>query len=116
MLNTRLVDGCDCRCCEACELSEVPSGIRSCFGGELSLGGESRRIYVSLGQFSLIRLERDTQLLMPAYDYCVPDKECSCGGEEDPCEVFRKVQFPVDEFFPPNSVFAGGDTPGCCGQ
>lgn len=52
-------------------------------------------------------MERDTQLLIPAYDYCLPEKECACQGAEcgeDPCEIFRKVQFPVDEFFPPNSV------------
>ena len=23
-------------------------------------------------------------------------------GEEDPCEIFRHVKFPVNEFFPPN--------------
>ncbi len=112
VLSARLVEGCDCRCGETTELSEVPGRIRCCFPGELFLGSQSRRIYISLGQFSMIRLERDTQLLMPAYDYCVPDKECSCGGEEDPCEVFRKVQFPMDEFFPPNA--AGGDSQSCC--
>ena len=56
----------------------------------------------------MIRLERDTQLLIPAYDYCVPEKECSCDDgcceEPDPCQVFRQVQFPVEEFFPPNSL------------
>ncbi len=43
---------------------------------------------------------------MPVYDYCMPEKECACGSDcsqEDPCEVFRQVKFPVDEFFPPNS-------------
>ena len=105
VLNTKLVEVCECRNCD-CELAEVPAGICACFGGELCFGGEGKRVYVTLGQFSIIRLERDTQLLMPAYDYCLPDKECSCdaGCEEDPCDVFRRVQFPVDEFFPPNSV------------
>lgn len=105
VLNTKLVEVCECRSCD-CELAEVPAGICACFGGELCFGGEGKRIYVTLGQFSIIRLERDTQLLMPAYDYCLPDKECSydAGCEEDPCDVFRRVQFPVDEFFPPNSV------------
>ena len=43
---------------------------------------------------------------MPVYDYCMPEKECDCGSDcsqEDPCEVFRQVKFPVNEFFPPNS-------------
>jgi hypothetical protein len=69
------------------------------------MGGEGRRVYVTLGQFSIIRLERDSQLLIPAYDYCMPSKECSAGGgEEDPCAIFRQVQFPVEEFFPPNTI------------
>ena len=78
------------------------------------------RIYVTLGQFSIIRLERDSQLLMPVYDYCMPEKECTCGGcEDDPCEIFRHVKFPVNEFFPPNSPAPIPETcrelKGCCG-
>lgn len=111
VLNTKLVEVSECRCCDG-ELAQVPQNICDCFGSELCFGGEGKRIYVTLGQFSIIRLERDTQLLMPAYDYCMPNKECSCdSGEEDPCEVFRHVNFPVDEFFPPS--VRGTDGP-CC--
>lgn len=114
VLNTKLVEVCECRPGDA-ELAEVPACICSCFGSELSFSGEAKRLYVTLGQFSIIRLERDTQLLMPAYDYCMPDKECSCdaGCEEDPCDVFRRVRFPVDEFFPPNSI-SSADSGRCC--
>ena len=77
----------DC-CCKRdcdCDLCEIPTFVGDCFGGELSSGDDSRRIYVTLGQFSIVRLERDTQLLVPVYDYCMPDKECACGdGCEDP--------------------------------
>ena len=118
VLSTKLVDMCECRSCD-CELAEVPAEICACFGSELCFGGDGKRIYVTLGQFSIIRLERDTQLLMPAYDYCLPDKECSCdaGREEEPCEIFRRVKFPVDEFFPPNSLVGSDgykDTSTCC--
>ena len=114
VLSAKLVDVCECRACEVGELTDVPPGVCACFGCDLCFGGEGKRLYITLGQFSIIRLERDTQLLIPAYDYCVPDKECSCGGgEEDPCEVFRKVQFPVDEFFPPNSVCSADGFQGC---
>ncbi len=65
-------------------------------------------MYVTLGQFSIIRLERDIQLLMPAYDICMPAKDCSCTGDdgscgraEDPCDMFERFDFPVEEFFPP---------------
>jgi hypothetical protein len=118
VLSTKLVEVCQCPACDS-ELTEVPAGICACFGGDLCFGGDGKRLYVTLGQFSIIRLERDTQLLMPAYDYCLPDKECSCGGEDDdPCEVFRQVKFPVDEFFPPNSLSSEDsyrELHSCCG-
>ena len=107
ILNLKLVDVCDCRP-SGCEITEIPPCVSAAFDGELVFGGDARRLYVSLGQFSIVRLERDTQLLVPSYDYCVPDKECACGGgscgSDDPCEVFSQVQFPVDEFFPPNTA------------
>lgn len=72
---------------------------------------------MTLGQFSIVRLERDTQLLVPVYDYCMPEKECSCGNSnEDPCCIFRNISFPVGEFFPPNTVQMPEDyeTAKCC--
>lgn len=103
ILNMKLVDLCECRPCD-CELTEIPECIANAFGNELVFGGESRRIYVTLGQFSIIRLERDSQLLIPVYDYCMPEKECGCSNDDDPCEIFRQVKFPVNEFFPPNTI------------
>ena len=86
-------------------LSEIPSFVAQSFGGELVFDDSTaRRLYVTLGQFTLVRLERDTQLLVPVYDYCVPQSECDCGNQEDPCGLFRSVAFPMNEFFPPNSV------------
>ena len=118
VLGMKLVDVCECRPCD-CELTEIPPCICGCFGSELCFGSEGKRIYVTLGQFSIIRLERDAQLLMPVYDYCLPEKECTCGScDDDPCEIFRHVSFPVDEFFPPNSMSPCGECPreprGCC--
>ena len=104
ILGMKLTDPCDRPVCECCDAADIPAGIAAAFPGELSMSGEGRRVYVTLGQFSIIRLERESQLLIPAYDYCVPSKECSGGGEEDPCSVFRRVQFPMEEFFPPNTT------------
>jgi len=57
---------------------------------------------VTLGQFSIIRLERDAQLLVPVLDYSMPTKECcdapGCG--EDPCEMFSRIPFPEGQFAP----------------
>ena len=119
VLNMKLVDVCECRPCD-CELTELPPCVCACFGCDLCFGSDGKRIYVTLGQFSIIRLERDAQLLMPVYDYCMPEKECTCGvGEDDPCEIFRHVKFPVNEFFPPNSPAPIPDNcrdlKSCCG-
>ena len=77
ILSARIREVCDCPCGEPC-LNQLPAGIRNLFDDELVLSGESRRLYVTLGQFSIIRLERDVQLLVPTFDYSVPTKECRC--------------------------------------
>lgn len=87
------------------EQRTIPSEILGQFNESLVLTDTAKRLYVTLGQFSIIRLERDTQLLIPAYDYCLPDKECEgCGPSDDPCTMFSQIRFPVDEFFPPDYV------------
>lgn len=120
ILGMKLVEVCQCRHNDNC--CEIPPAVCACFPEELVTGGDVHRLFVTLGQFSIIRLERDTQLIMPAYDYCMPEKDCDCGcdcRQEDPCELFRKVQFPVGEFFPPNHCPAPKsveyqDVRGCC--
>ena len=107
---------CPVKVCEPCSLT-IPTDVQSMFGDDLVLGGDKQRLFVTLGQFSIIRLERDSQLLIPAYDYCVPSKECTGGGDEAPCEVFRRVQFPMEEFFPPDTAKppeAYQEVKGCC--
>lgn len=117
ILGMKLVDTCQTHVCDCCDGADIPSSILSCFPGELSFSGEGKRVYVTLGQFSIIRLERESQLLIPAYDYCIPSKECLGSNDEDPCAVFRRVQFPMEEFFPPNTVSqpeSYQDTRNCC--
>jgi len=111
-------------CC--CAIQDIPTSIGCCFeGDDLVLGTNGYQLFVTLGQFSIIRLERDIQLLMPAYDICLPCRDCSntgTGGESssDPCEVFESFEFPIDEFFPPKQdgmgcQFIGGSTlERCC--
>ena len=111
MLDARVVaPETSCNCC-CCALHEVPRSICSCFGGDdLVLSNDGYQLFVTLGQFSIIRLERDIQLLMPAYDVCLPRRDCSnsgVGGEQDPCEIFSSFDFPIDAFFPPQSDKAG---------
>lgn len=83
-------------------LADVPARVSDLFEGQLVMSGEGKRLYVTLGQFSTVRLERDTQLTIPVFDYTVPSKECcdEPGCEESPCETFSRIDFPVEAFFP----------------
>ena len=102
VLAAKMQDVSSCCRCDG-EIAEIPQGLLECFDDDLVLGGEKQRLYVTVGQFSIIRLERDTQLLIPCFDYCVPTKECSdvAGIQtEDACDIFSQVDFPVDSFFP----------------
>ena len=100
VLGTKIVDE---GCCGECLSCDIPHCVVDAFEDEIFLNDDCRKLYVTLGQFSIIRLERDIQLLMPAYDICLPVKECngSGNGAEDPCDLFSRFKFPVDEFFPP---------------
>ena len=75
---------------------------------------EQRKVYISLGLFTIIRLERSVQLLIPAYDFCIPEKECVTSSPDDPCEIFANINFPTDEFFPPVEDYLSGEAPDCC--
>ena len=86
------------------EPRQIPDFIAAAFPEALVLNNSGRRWYATIGQFSIIRLERPTQLLVPIYDYGLPEKECPGNSEGDPCELFSRIPFPVEEFFPPNSV------------
>ena len=82
--------------------AQIPQCICKMYDEELVLHGEQRRLYVTLGQFSIIRLERDAQLVVPVLDYSIPTKECcdNPGGPEDPCDIFSRIPFPEAQFVP----------------
>ncbi len=91
-----------CKPEECCETSKckIPRCVANCFDGEFCNSCETA-VKVTLGLFTIVQLERDVQLLIPAYDFCIPKKEC-CFDAEDPCDSFRKIKFPTKEFFPPS--------------
>lgn len=86
------------------ELRNIPEFIRDAIGEDIALYDTFKKIYVTLGQFSMIRLERDTQLALDDYCYFVPEKECVCSNDEDPCTLFSRVDFPTEEFYPPDTI------------
>ncbi len=102
VLSSRVREICECPVKEP-GVVQIPGYIRQMFDEELVLSGDRRRLFVTLGQFSLIRLERDAQLVVPVLDYAIPTKECcdtACCAAEDPCEMFSRIPFPAAQFAP----------------
>ena len=102
ILGSRVQEVCNCNCCPPSP-PVIPEAILGCFEEQLVLDGESKRLLVTIGQVSIARLERSTQLLIPTFDYCIPSKTCKNVGSsntESPCEVFGQIEFPMDAFFP----------------
>lgn len=93
-------DNCCC-CCDETDLSSIPTDVCGIFEDNLVSSGDDRRVFVTIGVFSIVKLERSVQLLIPAYDFCVPNKDCVTATDENPCDLFERIEFPVDEFFPP---------------
>ena len=98
VLSSRVADCCECDCC-GCELN-FPECVANCFNGNFVVPNGGRKFIISLGLFTIVQLERRVQMLIPAYDFCIPGKEC-VTTTDDPCEVFKHIKFPTNEFFPP---------------
>lgn len=122
-MDVRLCKPGTCKCPSPPPLyTGIPSTVANQFQGEFALNENAiQNVIVTLGLFSIVQLERDVQILIPTYEFAVPTKECSCETD-DPCDAFRKIKFPVDEFFPPNlgqrtraEMPACIDNMNCCG-
>jgi len=109
----------------SCRLSEVSEGdccgeinfpecVCSCFEGSFCGCPVTRKVLITIGLFTIVQLERPVQMLVPAYDFCVPGKEC-VSSTDDPCEVFKHIKFPTAEFFPPK-LEDGETDPSCCAR
>lgn len=100
-LGAKLVDVRDkksCCCDDDFDLASVPESICRVFDDNFVLGNEQKRVFVSLGVFSIIKLERHVQLLIPSYDFCIPQKECVGATDDNPCDLFDRIDFPVAKF------------------
>lgn len=78
-LGAKLVDVRDkksCCCDDDFDLASVPDSVCRVFDDSFVVSNDQKRVFVSLGVFSIIKLERHVQLLIPSYDFCIPQKEC----------------------------------------
>ena len=85
----------NCHCC--CNCCDIPDGVTRNINGTLCDEGQ-RFLVVSIGVFSVVRIVRPAQYIINATEYSVPDKECISHSEENPCEIFRCMAFPTQEF------------------
>lgn len=81
----------------------IPSCVCECFEGSFENVIPQRVVFLTLGLFSIVQMQRRVQMMVPVYDFCLPEKECTTSSDS-PCDVFKKIKFPIDEFFPPKSI------------
>lgn len=94
----------------------VPANIPDCvleYFDETFVDAETQSVLATIGVFSIVQLQRSAQLLIPAGEYCVPGKEC-VSTTDNPCDMFSKVDFPKDQFFPPNLIDKNCDKASSC--
>lgn len=106
-----------CGCCNL-DVCAVPQAVCCCFEGPLTdCGGDTdKKLFATLGLFSIIRILRNVQIVVPSYDFCIPDKQCCSPGEDDPCCLFNKMEFPYNDFFPPVGGCGTGADTSCCSE
>ncbi|MCL1859875.1 MAG: hypothetical protein FWF92_11665 [Oscillospiraceae bacterium] len=96
-LGVKIIEKCDDN--HHFSVESIPEHVHNYVRGQLMDEGE-KDLVCTLGIFAIIRLERPTQIVVPYSDFYIPEKECIPVGEEEPCELFKKMKFPLNEFFP----------------
>ena len=115
VLNTRIVEACELRRHPCClNIEDLPETVCRCLDGRPAAETRNKILTVSLGFFSVVRIERPAQYLVHGTEYTVPEKECISPSTDDPCKMFKHMAFPVNEFYPPSlcDIKADGDC-GC---
>lgn len=74
-----------------------------------------KTLVISLGLFSIVQLSRPVSLIVPSYDYCMPQKECLNGtaAAESVNDIFDRLEFPTEQFFPHPGDAASTNGCGC---
>ena len=110
VLSSDIIEPCGCRPSCGCVQTEVPEQILRCFGAPLTDPANPERLLtVTLGFFSVMRMERPAQILVSAAEYAVPDKECVFRDDESPASAFRRMAFPTEQFQPPTLSHSASD-------
>lgn len=113
VLGTKIIDACRCDCARPmcfCD-GDLPECVAQMFEGRLCSDPGGKYLAVSLGFFSVVRIERPGQYLVNGSEYTVPEKECIAPNTDDPCSMFRRMAFPTSEFYPPALGELASDPP-----
>lgn len=94
------------------DVAMIPQCVLDLIGGEIGTptATDGMVALVTLGLFSVVQLIRNVQMLIPVYDFCIPEQKCS-AVTDNPCEIFSRLEFPTDDFFPPRLEDCDPD---CC--
>ena len=95
-------------------LRYIPQCVCDCIGGEpvTDRSSGTATVFATIGLFTIVQLIRNVQMLIPVYDFCIPEKQCDSTTDQ-PCDVFRRIKFPTDDFFPPRACDLPDDICGC---
>ncbi len=78
----------------------IPESVGALYGTEFDYGN-THAIYATIGLFTIVQLVRTLPMLVPTYEFSVPEKE-SQTASDGPRELFRRIEFPTTDFFPPD--------------
>lgn len=87
-------------CCHETDLQTLPDCVLCSFNEGLTSNSE-RNLVATIGIFSIVRIIREVQIMIPSAKFSLPEKECRPIEEEEPCNYFERLSFPTNEFFPP---------------
>ncbi len=88
-------------CCSCCCAADVRDQVGEVDGFCPVDDEDGKHLLVTLGFFSVVRIERPGQFMINASEHSIPEKECLVASEDDPCSIFKKMDFPVGAFAPP---------------
>ncbi len=103
VLGCNLIERCSLKQCDVeFDPGQTPPFVTSCFGAPLCERVEcEKRLVVSIGIFSVVKLMRKVQMLVPAYEFSLPEKRSVDYIEDEPCNIFKNISFPTEQFYPP---------------
>ena len=110
-----------CGCCCDCGCGCSGSNNNGCSCGNSGVDSATTcptAVNVTIGLFSVVKLFRPVNIVVPSTGYCIPE-ECEAVGtaKQSVCDFFDSIEFPFDIFSPPANPSSVSDDSTCgCGN